>query len=85
MGPAFAGTTAGDSLLYNSQASATEANFGQQTPCIAERGFAILALAAPVANGPRKGLSPPNIVMPHNLTSCPRHADAGRIRKEGYS
>jgi hypothetical protein len=41
--------------------------------------------AAPAANGPRKGLSPPNIAIQHNLTSCPRHADTGRIRKEGYS
>jgi len=68
-------------MRHWAQGSATEANL---TPCIAERGFAILALAAPVANGPRKGLSPPNIVFTHNLTSCPRHADAGRIRKEGY-
>src|SRR5215475_5281772 len=33
--------------------------FGQRTTCVAERAFAILALAAAAADGPRKGLSPP--------------------------
>jgi hypothetical protein len=40
--------------------------------------------AAPAANGPRKGLSPPNIAIQHDLTSCPRHADTGRRQKEGF-
>jgi len=34
-----------------------------------------------VADGPRKGLSPPTICDPHDLTSCPRHADIGRNAK----
>jgi hypothetical protein len=36
------------------------------------------------AYGPRKGLNPPRNIKPsETLTSSPRDADAGRIRKEG--
>jgi ankyrin repeat protein len=39
-------------------------------------------LADAVANGPRKGLSPPNIAIYRDLTSCPSHADT-RAHTEG--